>query len=97
MGIQLFERNQAACEASVSMLSEAEKAAVIHLSSHPLVPVLGPSATAILYLDNQRDMADELFDGNIALELPWVSQLLAAFCCLNSTLYSSWNVIRSYA
>lgn len=30
------------------------------------VPVLGLSATNIRYLDNQRDMADELFDGNIA-------------------------------
>ena len=161
MGIRLFEHNQAAYDAAVSMLSEAGKAAVIHptgtgksfigfklcednpdktvcwlspsayifqtqlenlknaadgydpknicfftyaklmgmseeeltaiqpdfiildefhrcgaemwgtsvqtlLSSHPHVPVLGLSATAIRYLDNQRDMADELFDGNVA-------------------------------
>ena len=33
------------------------------------VPVLGLSATAIRYLDNQRDMSDELFDGNIASEM----------------------------
>ena len=33
------------------------------------VPVLGLSATAIRYLDNQRDMADELFDGNVASEI----------------------------
>ena len=32
-------------------------------------PVLGLSATAIRYLDNQRDMSDELFDGNIASEM----------------------------
>ncbi len=32
-------------------------------------PVLGLSATKIRYLDNQRDMAQELFDGNIASEL----------------------------
>ena len=164
MGIRLFEHNQAAYDAAVSMLSEAGKAAVIHptgtgksfigfklcednpdktvcwlspsayifqtqlenlknaadgyapenicfftyaklmgmteeelaaiqpdfiildefhrcgaemwgtsvqtlLSSHPHVPVLGLSATAIRYLDNQRDMADELFDGNIASEM----------------------------
>ena len=31
--------------------------------------VLGLSATAIRYLDNQRDMSDELFDGNIASEM----------------------------
>ncbi len=29
-------------------------------------PILGLSATNVRYLDNQRDMADELFDGNIA-------------------------------
>ena len=164
MGIRLFEHNQAAYDAAVSMLSEAGKAAVIHptgtgksfigfklcednpdktvcwlspsayifqtqlenlknaadgyepknicfftyaklmgmseeelvaiqpdfiildefhrcgaemwgtsvqtlLSSHPHVPVLGLSATAIRYLDNQRDMADELFDGNVASEM----------------------------
>lgn len=33
------------------------------------VPILGLSATAIRYLDNQRDMSDELFDGNIASEM----------------------------
>ena len=32
-------------------------------------PILGLSATAIRYLDNQRDMSDELFDGNIASEM----------------------------
>lgn len=39
------------------------------LSTYPKVPVLGLSATAIRYLDNQRDMADELFDSNIASEM----------------------------
>ena len=39
------------------------------LSAHPLTPILGLSATAIRYLDNQRDMADELFDGNVASEM----------------------------
>ena len=33
------------------------------------VPILGLSATNIRYLDNQRDMADELFDGNVASEM----------------------------
>lgn len=32
----------------------------------PACPVLGLSATNIRYLDSGRDMADELFDGNIA-------------------------------
>lgn len=33
------------------------------------VPILGLSATHIRYLDNQRDMAEELLDGNIASEM----------------------------
>ncbi len=39
------------------------------LNSYPSTPILGLSATNIRYLDNQRDMADELFDGNIASEM----------------------------
>ncbi|MCD8397019.1 MAG: Helicase associated domain protein [Lachnospiraceae bacterium] len=39
------------------------------LSIFPDTPILGLSATNIRYLDNQRDMADELFDGNIASEM----------------------------
>lgn len=39
------------------------------LNHYPTVPILGLSATAIRYLDNQRDMSDELFDGNVASEM----------------------------
>ena len=39
------------------------------LNAYPDVPVLGLSATNVRYLDNQRDMADELFDGCIASEM----------------------------
>ena len=39
------------------------------LKMYASVPVLGLSATNIRYLDNQRDMADELFNGNIASEM----------------------------
>ena len=39
------------------------------LQMYPQTPILGLSATNIRYLDNQRDMADELFDGNIASEM----------------------------
>ncbi len=39
------------------------------LDAYPAVPILGLSATNIRYLDNQRDMAQELFDGNIASEI----------------------------
>lgn len=36
------------------------------LAAYKNVRVLGLSATNVRYLDNRRDMADELFDGNIA-------------------------------
>ena len=36
------------------------------LTIHAGVPVLGLSATNVRYLDNCRDMADELFEGNVA-------------------------------
>ena len=39
------------------------------LSIYPDVPVLGLTATAIRYLDDQRDMSEELFDGNVASEM----------------------------
>ncbi len=39
------------------------------LSLFPKVPLLGLSATNVRYLDNQRDMADELFDGCIASQM----------------------------
>ena len=39
------------------------------LETYPKVPLLGLTATAIRYLDNQRNMVNELFDGNIASEM----------------------------
>ena len=39
------------------------------LERYSSAPVLGLSATNIRYLDNCRDMADELFEGNIASEM----------------------------
>ena len=39
------------------------------LKMYPDAPVLGLSATAIRYLDNQRNMTEELLDGNIASEM----------------------------
>lgn len=39
------------------------------LKEHPQAKVLGLSATHIRYLDNQRDMAEELFDNCIATEM----------------------------
>ena len=39
------------------------------LAQYPDVPALGLSATNIRYLDGQRDMAQELFGGNVASEI----------------------------
>lgn len=39
------------------------------INAHPQAKLVGLSATAIRYLDHQRDMADELFDGNVASEM----------------------------
>ncbi len=39
------------------------------LKKYPQAPLLGLSATAIRYLDNRRNMVEELFDGCIASEL----------------------------
>ena len=39
------------------------------INAYKDVPILGLSATAIRYLDNQRNMANELFGGNIASEI----------------------------
>lgn len=39
------------------------------LSTHTKAKILGLSATNIRYLDNQRDMAEEIFEGNIASEI----------------------------
>ena len=39
------------------------------LEANPNAKVLGTTATAIRYLDGQRNMADELFDGNVVSSL----------------------------
>jgi len=39
------------------------------LDAYSDTPILGLSATSIRYLDNQRDMVYELFDGNVASEM----------------------------
>ena len=39
------------------------------LAAYPSATILGLTATNVRYLDGQRDMADELFDGHIASEM----------------------------
>lgn len=45
------------------------KCVEILLKAHPGAGILGLSATSVRYLDNRRDMADELFDGAVAWEM----------------------------
>lgn len=61
------------------------------LDLYPNTPVLGLSATNIRYLDNQRDMADELFDGNIA------SELTLGECIVRGILTAPKYVISVYS
>lgn len=49
--------------------AEWNKGILALLDVNPAAGVLGLSATHIRYLDNQRDMAAELFEGNIASEM----------------------------
>lgn len=69
------------------------------LSCFPAVPVLGLSATNIRYLDNQRNMADELFNGNIASEMTLgeaiVRGILAAPKYVTS-IYSCQKALEKY-
>lgn len=69
------------------------------LSLYPHVPVLGLSATAVRYLDNRRNMADELFAGNIASEMTLGDAIVRGI--LNppryvTTVYSYQNELARY-
>lgn len=56
------------------------KGVVAVLEQNPHAKVIGLSATNIRYTDNERDMADELFDGNVAssmsLDEAWLLGIL---------------------
>ncbi len=62
MGAALFEHNDTAY-AAASVLRATGKAAAIHPTG------TGKSFTSIRHLENQRDMADKLFDCNVASEM----------------------------
>lgn len=55
------------------------------IALYPQARLLGLSATNIRYLDNQRDMADELFDGNVASEMTLGEAIVRGI--LNSPTY----------
>ena len=49
------------------------------LSRNPDAKILGLSATPVRYLDNERNMADELFSGNIASEITLASAIAQGY------------------
>lgn len=66
----------------------------------PNAKILGLSATAIRYLDNQRDMVAELFDGNVASEITLGEAIVRGI--LNPptyilSIYSYQNDLKKYA
>ena len=75
--MQLSDEEMSAIEADFIVLDEFHRCGAEMwgegvqrlLNIYADVPTLGLSATAIRYLDNQRNMADELFEGNIASEM----------------------------
>ena len=69
------------------------------LNMYKNIPTLGLSATNVRYLDNQRDMAEELFDGNIASEMTLgeaiVREILKAPLYI-STVFSYQKELEKY-
>ena len=61
------------------------------LEIYPDVPVLGLSATNVRYLDGQRDMADELFDGNIASEMTLGDAIVRGILNLPKYILSTYS------
>ena len=59
------------CVDEFHRLGAAEWGKAFHclISFHPQAKIMGLTATNIRYLDGQRDMADEIFDGCIASEM----------------------------
>jgi superfamily II DNA or RNA helicase len=67
--------------------------------SNENLEVVGLSATHIRYLDNQRNMADELFDGNIVSHIPLVESIAKKILPMPkyvSGIYDIDGVITSY-
>lgn len=50
----------------------------------PEAKLLGLTATNIRYLDNNRDMAEELFDGRVASDMTLGEAIVRVFCLLRT-------------
>jgi len=83
MGVARDEEKQSKCGYDLIVLDEfhhtgAEKwglAVRKLIDNNPDAKVLGTSATHIRYLENNRNMADEMFDGNIVSDISLVSSI----------------------
>lgn len=66
------------------------------LAAFPNAPILGLSATAIRYLDNQRNMSDEIVNERFRV-IDEVRDCIALFDKLNDTLTASWDLMYDAA
>ena len=66
------------------------------LTAYSEAPVLGLSATNIRYLDNQRDMADELFAGNVASEMTLGDAIVEGILPAPTYIVSLWWQQENY-
>ena len=71
------------------------------INRNPNVKLLGLTATPVRYLDNKRDMTEELFDGVVAgemsLEYAIAHKLLPEFSYINALFQEDFNeIIESY-
>lgn len=66
---------------------------------YPRTKLLGLSATSIRYLDNQRDMAEELFGGNVASEITLAESIATGILAAPKyiiTMYSYQKELERY-
>ena len=66
------------------------------LAAFPAAPLLGLSATNIRYLDNRRDMAEELFDGCVASEMTLGEAIVRGILKAPTYIASLWAYREDY-
>lgn len=66
------------------------------LAAFPNTPIMGLSATAIRYLDNRRNMSDEIVNERFRV-IDEVRDCIALFDKLNDTLTASWDLMYDAA
>lgn len=63
----------------------------------PNAKVLGTSATPIRYLDNQRDMSDEIFNGNIVTKLSLTEAIVKNILPMPKYIYALFTLEDEFA